>query len=249
MYTIVLQGLNHFTGVSSLAAAMTYSLSLLGMKVVCIDADNSKNSVSSSLLFGLERQTYGFLDALKNNELNKDNSRLLYKYSNGSYFIPLGSALELISTPEDCSDTADSLLKSLERFKAIDFLVIDAGNRESVFARSLSDISTMTITVIEPEQNSLIRLNSINVQDNEYFLVNRMLSSSRVMNDVFILMKESRAGNCILNSAIEFDESVIDANMHQEPFSKYLPISASTNSLERILFDIILICRKVGAAQ
>lgn len=65
MYTIVLQGLNHFTGVSTLAAAMTYSLSLQGLKTVCIDADNSRNSVSSSLLFGLERQNYGFLNALK----------------------------------------------------------------------------------------------------------------------------------------------------------------------------------------
>ena len=72
MYTIVLQGLNHFTGVSSLAAAMTYSLSLQGLKTVCIDADNSRNSVSSSLLFGLERQDYGFLNALKNNSFNKD---------------------------------------------------------------------------------------------------------------------------------------------------------------------------------
>jgi len=69
------------------------------------------------------------------------------------------------------------------------------------------------------------------------------------MNDVFMLMKKSKVGNCILNSAIEFDESVIDANMHQEPFSKFLPISASTNALERILFDIILICKKVGADE
>lgn len=75
MYTIVLQGLNHFTGVSSLAAAMTYSLSLQGLKTVCIDADNSRNSVSSSLLFGLERQDYGFLNALKNNSFNKDNKQ------------------------------------------------------------------------------------------------------------------------------------------------------------------------------
>ena len=58
MYTIVLQGLNHFTGVSSLVAAMTYSLSLQGLKTVCIDADNSINSVSSSLLFGLKRQFF-----------------------------------------------------------------------------------------------------------------------------------------------------------------------------------------------
>ena len=81
MYTIVLQGLNHFTGVSSLVATMTYSLSLQGLKTVCIDADNSRNSVSSSLLFGLERQDYGFLNAIKDNSFNKDNQNLLFKYS------------------------------------------------------------------------------------------------------------------------------------------------------------------------
>ena len=117
------------------------------------------------------------------------------------------------------------------------------------FAKALSSVSTMTITIIEPEQNSLVRLNSIDVQANEYFLVNKMVASSKIMNDVFMLMKKSKVGNCILNSAIEFDESVIDANMHQEPFSKFLPISASTNALERILFDIILICKKVGADE
>ncbi len=249
MYTIVLQGLNHFTGVSSLVAAMTYSLSLQGFKTVCIDADNSKNSVSSSLLFGLERQNYGFLDALKDDTFNRDNQNLLFKYSENAYFIPFGNAQELISTPEDCTYTAKALVKSLDAFKAIDFVIIDAGNRESQFARALSSVSTMTITIIEPEQNSLVRLNSIEVQPNEYFLVNKMVASSKIMNDVFMLMKKSKVGNCILNSAIEFDESVIDANMHQEPFSKFLPISASTNALERILFDIILICKKVGADE
>ena len=134
-------------------------------------------------------------------------------------------------------------------FADIDFVVIDAGNRESQFAKALASISTMTVTVIEAEQNSLVRLNSIEVQDNEYFLVNKILASSKIMNDVFMLMKKSKVGNCILNSAIELDESVIDANMHQEPFSRFLPISASTNALERVLFDIILICKNVGAEE
>lgn len=249
MFTVVLQGLNHFTGVSSIAAAMTYSLSKQGLKTVCIDADNSKNSVSASLLFGLDRQNYGFLDALKDNTLNRENQSLLYKYTENAYFIPFGSAHELINSKESCIATAKALIKSLEQFKAIDFLIIDAGNRESLFAKALSSFSTMTVTVIESEQNSLIRLNSIDVQDNEYFLVNKMVAASRIMNDVFLLMKKSNVGNCILNSAVEFDESVIDANMHQAPFTKFLPISASTNELERILFDIILICKKVGADE
>ena len=249
MYTIVLQGLNHFTGVSSLVAAMTYSLSLQGLKTVCIDADNSRNSVSSSLLFGLKRQDYGFLNALKNNSFNKDNNNLLFKYSENAYFIPFGNSVELIQTPDYCIYTANSLIKALDAFKAIDFVVIDAGNRESQFAKALASISTMTVTVIEAEQNSLVRLNSIEVQDNEYFLVNKILASSKIMNDVFMLMKKSKVGNCILNSAIELDESVIDANMHQEPFSRFLPISASTNALERVLFDIILICKNVGAEE
>lgn len=196
MYTIVLQGLNHFIGVSSLAAAMTYSLSLQGLKTVCIDADNSRNSVSSSLLFGLERQDYGFLNALKNNSFNKDNNNLLFKYSENAYFIPFGNSVELIQTPDYSPDyciyTANSLIKALDAFKAIDFVVIDAGNRESQFAKALASISTMTVTVIEAEQNSLVRLNSIEVQDNEYFLVNKILASSKIMNDVFMLMKKAR---------------------------------------------------------
>ena len=64
------------------------------------------------------------------------------------------------------------------------------------------------------------------------------------MNNVVLLLQNSKLKDKILNAEICFDESVFSANLYLAPFTRFFPVSSSTDDIERLCFEIIELCHK-----
>lgn len=245
MKLIVMQGLNHNVGTSSVAAAITYSIAKLGKTTVCIDANTDAMGNSISNLFGLEECKSGWLNAMENgssliNDFNE--APVFYQYEEKAFFVSLGKLDEKVDSLR-ANSLISPLLDQLSKYEQIDYLIVDAGIKGNTLAKAFCSHADMVLTVLFPDGNCLLRLNSSNVEENEYLVVNALIKKSTIMNDVNLLLQSSAYKSSFLRHSISFDESVMNAYMRQMPVSRFLQISVATLDIEKILIDIMLICQ------
>ena len=246
MKTILIQGINANVGASTIASAITYQLSELGKTAVLIDANTNQQANSVSLLLGVspEKQNTGWINDLTKNSSNLSTlSGCFYKYENNSFCIPLGSidALDREYLPE----LADNLLALLFKQKNIDYLIIDAGERNNHLAAHLSSSSDIIFTVVEADGNCVQRLNSIQPAYNEFFIINKLNSYSQASLDIQSLLLNSKLKQSFIKTAIPFDESVVSSYMNLMPFNRFLKISSASLQLEKIIMELFIMCRDI----
>ena len=120
---------------------------------------------------------------------------------------------------------------------------MDAGTRESRLAEEFSKASSLSVTLITPESNTVIKLEECNPRENEYFLLNKFMMKSIVMNDIELLLRKSKLSESMFKYVVQYDESMMRASMQMMPVTRYLPIASASKSIEKLMVDIILICR------
>ncbi|MGN0916464.1 MAG: cellulose synthase operon protein YhjQ/BcsQ [Succinivibrio sp.] len=241
MKFITLQGINRNVGTSSICATLSYCLSGLDKKVLCVDADMMSKASSISALFGLDAPKASWLDqsSRSDNSAGDDNYKI-YCYQGNCYFLPKGEAL---TADFDPVQIADSLFARIEKLKSLDYVLIDGGMRSLGLTTELAKKSDIAITLVECTAASLLDVNSISVSDNEFLLINKMIQSSSAMDQVQILYRNSSLKDCFFKDCIPFDESVIASGLNQMPLNRYLPISSPSSTIERIAFDIVAMCK------
>lgn len=250
MKTILIQGINANVGSSTIASAITYQLSELGKTTVLIDANINQQANSVSLLLGVspEKQNTGWINNLtKNSSEQSSLSECFYKYENNSFCIPLGSidALGRESLPE----LADKLLALLCTQKNIDYLIIDAGIKNSPLAAHISSSSDIVFTVVEADGNCVQRLNSIQPAYNEFFIINKLNSYSQASLDIQSLLLNSKFRQSFIKTAIPFDESVVSSYMNLMPFNRFLKISSASLQLEKIIMELFIMCKDIDMTK
>ena len=147
---------------------------------------------------------------------------------------------------KEADELASDLVTTLNNTQGIEFAIIDAGQRNSSFARAIAAKAHMAITILEAEGNSLNRLNEIEIEDNEYLLLNKVTRKSKIMTDIVLLLRESKIKNSLLNSDISYDESVMNSFLYDMPYSRYFSVSSASLDTEKVMFEIILICNAVN---
>lgn len=239
-----MQGLNHNVGTSSIAASITYSLAKLGKTTVCIDANTDAMGNSISNLFGIEECKSGWLNAMENgsslvNDFNE--APVFFQYEEKAFFVSLGKLDENVDSLR-ANTLISPLLDQLSKYDQIDYLVIDAGIKGNPLAKAFCSHANIVLTILFPDGNCLLRLNSSNIEENEYLVINALIKKSATMNDVNLLLQNSAYKSSFLRHSISFDESVMSAYMRQMPVSRFLQISVASLDIEKILIDIMLIC-------
>jgi cellulose biosynthesis protein BcsQ len=250
MNIIVLQGINGHVGTSSVSAALAYSLNKINIKTIVLDgAFENRGATVCSLFANDDTQTsYGWYDAVHNHKSlsnQKNKSNVVFSYEGGVLFAPKGKSFELLGLKE-ADELASDLVTTLNNTQGIEFAIIDAGQRNSSFARAIAAKAHMAITILEAEGNSLNRLNEIEIEDNEYLLLNKVTRKSKIMTDIVLLLRESKIKNSLLNSDISYDESVMNSFLYDMPYPRYFSVSSASLDTEKVMFEIILICNAVN---
>ena len=211
MKIILLQGLNHNIGVSSICSAFCYSLSQVGKHTVCVDGNQDALGNSISHLFGLDQRNYGWVEAIDqgttlSNEFNK--FPVFYKYDDRCYFIPLGDSTKL-RDQSMAQYFASKLLEHLKEYSKIDFVVIDGGIKGSNLASAFQFLSDLTLTVISVDGNSMLRLDSTQMKKNEYLLINRFNKFIASSSDIILQINQHKYRDLFMKSLVSFDENMI----------------------------------------
>lgn len=240
MYIVNFQGINACSGVSSIAAALSWSLSIHGNTVLFLNAASQNFSLCTDSLVGLDKDNLpkeGWSDYFSHN-YQKEVFYLL-EWGKNCYYLPFGKT----AISDEAPEFVDRLIKKLGSLSKIDFLVVDAGTRESRLAEEFSKASSLSVTLITPESNTVIKLEECNPRENEYFLLNKFMMKSIVMNDIELLLRKSKLSESMFKYVVQYDESMMRASMQMMPVTRYLPIASASKSIEKLMVDIILICR------
>ncbi len=240
MYFICLQGLSSFAGTSSVAAALGYSLSKNGFRTLCIDGyhDYLKNrSSTTDLLFNLEDSNEGWFEVIKGTR----TAPKLMKYEDRCYYLPFGQKGDVYN-PELSDEYVQGLFSLCRSLTKLDYVIIDAGVRSSLFARAAARHSDLALSLMTAEGNCLSIYDNAVINSNEYLVFNKFILKSTVMNDIELLVRNSPYAGRFLSSTISYDEIVMQSFLQQMPVTRYLPVCAASNAIERLMFEIIYIC-------
>ncbi len=244
MFFICLQGLSGFAGTSSVAAALGYSLSKNGYRTLCIDGyhDYLKNrSSTTDLLFNLETATEGWFEMVK----GRCSTPKLLKYEDRCYYLPFGQKGDIYN-PQLSLEYVQGLFEHCRSLKKLDYVIIDGGIRGSEFAKAAARLSDLAISLMLAEGNSLSIYDSAVINSNEYLTFNKFVLKSTVMNDIELLVRNSPYAHRFLNSTISYDEIVMQSFLQQMPVTRYLPVCAASNAIERLMFEIIYLLNHRG---
>ena len=252
MKIIALSGLTSHVGCSSVCAALAYSMSMLTKFCLCTEARFNLDRPTLSPFFGVEDSDCGYLKARKNHlefDSQELKSPILFKVSDTLYYLNQGTLedsnnQEISFEQHNAQDLASSLIDSLHKNTALDFAFIDVGTVDNDFKKTLVEKADVDLTIIEADSNCLVRLNNATLRNRQLLLINKVIQSSQSMNNVVLLLQNSKLKDKILNAEICFDESVLSANLNQAPFTRFFPVSSSTDDIERLCFEIIELCHK-----
>ena len=242
MDLIALQGMHAHAGVSSVAAALAWSIARSpdsGGRSVFIDS--APSSWGATSIFGIPDAYPSWISAAA--DLKSLLSRTaLYD----------GAVLVLTARsgdPAPDAAMAQSLLNELNDLAALSqrLAVADAGLRGSAAARTFAARADIVFTVTEADAAAEKALTALVPEDNEYFLINRLDTRSPASRDtVARLRKHPVIGPRILDAVIPLDEFVREAALKPEPYTRYLEYSEAGYQTERLLLDIRLIKNRAG---
>lgn len=247
MYWICIQGLTGFIGTSSIFSALGYSFAKNGWNSLCVDGYHdylANRSSSTNVLYNLENNTKGWFDNLcsKNSELN------ILKFTDKCYFLPFGNSAELYDKKKT-SEYISQLKQKLSQYSKLDYVIVDAGVKNSVFASAIAKESDVIITVMEAEGNCISIFEEQDIKGNEYLVLNKFVLNSSVMNEVEMMIRNSDYGKNFLKTTIKYDESVMQSFLQQMPVTRYMPISVASNDIEKLMFDIVFISTNTDESE
>ncbi|WP_281071517.1 cellulose synthase operon protein YhjQ/BcsQ [Succinivibrio dextrinosolvens] len=247
MYWICLQGLTGFIGTSSIASALGYSFSKNGWNSLCVDGYHdylAKRSSSTNILYNLESNTKGWFDNLccQDSELN------LLKFADKCYYLPFGNSSEHYDEKK-ALEYIRQLKAKISQYSKLDYIIVDAGVKNSVFASAMEKESDVIITLMEAEGNCISIFEEQEIKDNEYLVLNKFVLNSTVMNEVEMMIRNSDYGRNFLKTSIKYDESVMQSFLHQMPVTRYMPISVASNDIEKLMFDIVFISSNTDESE
>lgn len=239
MDLIALQGMHQHAGVSSVAAALAWSIARSpdsGGRSVFIDS--SPSSWGGTEIFGIPAEFPSWTDVSVNLKTFLSRSAL---YDGSVLVIPARSG----DPAPDAARVSVLLdeLETLSRYTA----VADAGLRGSAAARTFAARADIVFTVASADAAGEAELMSCIPGSNEYFLINCSDTRSPASRDaVARLRKHPVIGPRILDAVIPLDEFVREAAMKPEPYTRYLDYSEASYQTERLLLDIRLIRSRAG---
>lgn len=245
MKFITLQGLNKAVGTSSIAASAAFALAKLGKPALLVDADCFSDAGCVGNLFGVPKQDRGWPEALLGGLglANTPDSSIFYKYAPGCFYLAGGA----VPADADCNAFAADLFEELSALKALEYVIVDAGFRQTAQAKAFAAAADLVITVLVCDGGTIFKLGESEIADNEFLLVNKLMASSRVERDVLELLRGSDCGRHFLKSSIAFDEVMMEALMQQQPVNRFLPVSSPAADIEKTVFEIMRLCSLGGA--
>lgn len=244
MYWICIQGITGFVGTSSIASALGYSFAKNGWNCLCIDGYHDSIKSTTDLLYNLDGNTKGWFDNL----CNEDTELSISKYSDKCYYLPFGTG----NNHYDSQNTElflSRLKTKISEYRNLDYIVVDAGIKNSPFASSLVKQSDMVISVMIAEGNCLSIFDEQDIRENEYLVLNKFMLKSTVMNEVELRIRASENAGNFLKTTIKYDEAVIQSFLHQMPVTRYMPISVASDDIEKLMFDIVFICTSTAETE
>lgn len=231
MFRIVLQGLGERAGTTMVAVSLAYSLSRNQHRTLFIDAHPSCTG-AGWILTG-EQNKNGWIncsgDILKN----------AFRCAGCLWYLPSGSASAGIQSASPLRERIQTLY-SITGALSLDYIIIDGGQRGSEPAEISAEYADMVITLLEPDPNSLLRLNSTKPADNEYLLINKYDYRSMIMKDIEIFLRSSSFRDRLLSAVIPLDEFVPAAFLSQKPVTAFVPFAASSVEIDKIIVDLLL---------
>lgn len=242
MDLIALQGMHAHAGVSSVAAALAWSITRSpdsGGRSVFIDG--APSFWGATAIFGIPAAFPSWLSA--GNDLKGLLSRAAL-YDDAVLTLPARPG-----DPAPDAALARSLMAELNNLAALSrcLAVADAGVRGSPAAKAFAAIADIVFTVTEADAAGETELSSLVPESNEYFLINRLDTRSPASRDSAArLRKHPVIGPRILDAEIPLDEFVREAAMKPEPYTRYLNYSEASCQTERVLLDIRLIRSRTG---
>lgn len=247
MYWICLQGLTGFIGTSSIGSALSYSFAKNGWNTLCVDGYHdylANRSSSTNILYNLESNTKGWFDNL----CSQDSDLNLLKFSDKCYYLPFGNSTKHYDEKK-ASEYISQLKNKISQYSKLDYVIVDAGVKNSAFAAAIEQESDVIITVMEAEGNCISIFEEQDIKDNEYLVLNKFVLTSTVMNDVEMMIRNSDYGKNFLKTTIKYDESVMQSFLHQMPVTRYMPISVASNDIEKLMFDIVFISSNTDESE
>lgn len=240
MKIVLVQGINGNVGTSSVSAALAHSCTLIDKKSLVVDANLKKAEPQLATFFNLEKDSFGWSDALLQQTFDKNAPSFVYHYENQCYLMPLGKAQDLDLSKSNA--IADKLIFKLKQLQKLDYIFIDGGIRGNELGCSLTDKVDLVLSLLKPDGNSAFRLNYMDpLLEHEFLLINDFNLKSKLNYDLKDLYQVSPFKAQLLKSTITYDECMLQSLIRQMPITKYLPISASSLDIQKLLFELILI--------
>lgn len=240
MKLITLQGINKGVGTSSIAAAVAYTLARLGKPTLAVDGDCFSDAGCLGNFFGIPKQERGWPQGMMDGMglANTADMNVLYRYADNCFYLAGGA----VPRNTECSKVVGDLLGELDTLAKLDYVIVDAGFRQTAQAQAFAARSDLALTVMACDGGSLYKLSDSEIADNEFLLINKLMTSSRVERDVQEMLRGSEWARHFIKNGIAFDEVMMESLMQQQPISRFLPVSSPAADIEKTVFELIRLC-------
>ena len=238
MNVVLLQGINHGVGTSSIGAAISWALGVHNYTTLFVNAADENCQYCTDALMGIKSDNSsikGWTDYISKENVNQDLN--LYQCADKCFYLPYGTGHGSVTA----KDSVKSIIHRISELNKLDFVIVDGGVRSSTMAKAFCSFCDLCISVTLADANCMLRLNETTPYDHEYFLINRFMMKSTVMNSIELLLRKSPLGKNFFNYVIQYDESMNRAFMEMMPVTRFLPIASSAKNIEKLMVDLILI--------
>ncbi|BCD61620.1 flagellar biosynthesis protein FlhG [Nitratiruptor sp. YY08-26] len=199
-------------GKSTLAANISYLLSIYGYKTAIFDAD--VGLANQDIIFNVKPQNT-ILDVLKGDANFED---IVVQLNNNLYLIPGENGEEIFQYKN--SDILEKFFAGVEKFNDFDFLIIDTGAGIGEYVQSFIKAATDTIVVTIPDPSAIMDAYSmikytLKVKSEIYLVVNRT-KSAKEAHEIFVKLESVAKKHIDPNAHIEFLGYVEKSNLIEE---------------------------------
>ena len=218
MAILGLQGIRGGVGTTSMTAALAWALQLLGETVLVVDV-SPQNMLRFFFNIDVAHRD-GWARALIDGRDWRDAGM---RYTPHIDILPFGQL-----TPGE-RQNIDKLYPQLEPVAALvqqlyqqgehRWLLLDLPADFSPLSRSLINVCDRTLTVVNPDGNSHIRLHQQALPVNGDILINGMRVGSQLQDDLYQLWLESQPH--IVPVSVHHDEAVAECLMAKQPLGEY----------------------------
>lgn len=214
MKVVSLQGIRSGVGVSSAAASVALSLAAGGLRVLLAD----------------RHRTQSGLKVLLNIPLFSDDSEKaaeagIWRYSENLSYMDAGSF--------DRFAEEGGAGFPLRLANAFDILLIDAEPVLREGRKSFVTASDLTLTVLVPDANSAVRLESVPRGEKDYFLLNRTDDLAETERDL-VLYLQNKLGRALCPRIVPKDSFAEYCFLNRQAVVQGAPFSASAHAFSQI---------------